>query len=67
MTGKIEPQLLTVAEFAAAANVSIACTRRWILERRLTVVKLGRCVRIPSTELDRLIAEGTRPRCDTGR
>jgi excisionase family DNA binding protein len=53
--------LLNVSEFAAALGVTTACIRRWILERRVANVKLGRLVRIPETELERLIKSGFRP------
>jgi len=53
--------LLSVPEFAEALGVTIACTRRWLLERKIACVKLGRLVRIPVEEVERLIAEGLRP------
>ena len=53
--------LLTIPQFATALSVTIACVRRWIIEKRVAVVKLGRLVRIPQTEVDRLIADGFRP------
>ncbi|MBZ5562607.1 MAG: helix-turn-helix domain-containing protein [Acidobacteriia bacterium] len=53
--------LLSVPEFAEALGVTVACCRRWLLERKIAHVKLGRLVRIPREELDRLIAEGLRP------
>lgn len=34
---------------------------QWIAERRIGVVRLGRSVRIPQSEIDRLIAEGSTP------
>ena len=49
-------ELMTVAEFACALNVTIACVRRWIIERRVDIVKLGRLVRIPTAEVERLIS-----------
>lgn len=55
------PVLLSVAEFSETLNITVACTRRWILERRIATVKLGRLVRIPHTELERLINAGLRP------
>lgn len=58
---KQSSQLLSVPEFAAALNVSLACARRWILERRVATIKLGRLVRVPETEVQRLIAGGLRP------
>ena len=60
MGEKIE--LLSVKEFAGGATCTVACVRRWVLERRIASVKLGKLVRIPRAELDRLIAEGLRPR-----
>ncbi len=56
-----DQQLLTVRAFAKALNVTTACIRRWILERKIATVKLGRLVRIPSDEVQRLIQSGLRP------
>jgi excisionase family DNA binding protein len=53
--------LLTVAEFAAALGMTQAGVRRWVLERRIMTIRLGRLCRIPAEEIDRLIAEGRRP------
>jgi excisionase family DNA binding protein len=54
-------KLLTVGEFAEVLNVSVACVRRWILERKIAYAKVGRLVRIQASEVDRLIAQGMRP------
>jgi len=54
--------LLTVDEFAGQLRVTRACVRRWILERRVAVVKVGRLVRLPVSEIQRIIDEGARPR-----
>ena len=54
--------LLTVEEFAIHLRVTQACVRKWILERRVAVVKVGRLVRLPSSEIRRIIDEGSRPR-----
>jgi excisionase family DNA binding protein len=56
-----QTELLSVEEFAATLNITVSCVRRWILERRIATVKLGRLVRIPHTELERLINLGLRP------
>jgi excisionase family DNA binding protein len=57
-----EKQLLNVREFAALLNVTPACIRRWLLERRIACVKIGeRLVRIPIEERDRIIQAGFRP------
>ena len=54
-------RLLSVPEFAEDLGVTVACGRRWLLERKIASVKLGRLIRIPSTEVDRLVEEGFRP------
>jgi len=53
--------LLTVGEFADELRVTRACVRKWILTRRIGVVKIGRLVRLRSSELRRIVAEGSRP------
>jgi len=53
--------LLNVGEFAAALGISNACVRRWILERKITSVKIGRLVRLPSSEVSRIVEAGLRP------
>jgi len=54
-------QALTSKEFARCIGVSEACVRRWTMERRIKVVKFGRLVRIPRSELLRLMDEGGVP------
>jgi excisionase family DNA binding protein len=53
-------KLMSIPEFAKTLGVTNSCIRRWVLERRVSVVKVGRLVRIPATEFDRIVAEGTR-------
>jgi excisionase family DNA binding protein len=55
------PELLSVREFAAALNITVSCARRWVLERRVVTIKLGRLIRIPLSETERLINSGRRP------
>lgn len=52
---------LTIPEFAHELGVTAACIRRWIQERKITTVKVGRLVRIPAAEVTRIVAQGTRP------
>jgi excisionase family DNA binding protein len=52
-------RLLTVLEAADALNVGERYVRRLVAERRITVVHLGRHVRIPETALADLIHAGT--------
>jgi excisionase family DNA binding protein len=53
--------LLCVNEFAESLRVTPSAVRRWIRERKITIVHVGRLVRIPTEELTRLIDEGTSP------
>ena len=53
--------LFTVGTVAKVLSVTPACIRRWIFDRKITTVKLGRLVRIPSDEVQRLIQSGLRP------
>jgi excisionase family DNA binding protein len=59
--GPSESQLLSSKQFAHAIGVTEACVRRWTLLRKIKVVRLGRLVRIPRTEVHRLIDEGAIP------
>jgi excisionase family DNA binding protein len=59
MDSKQKP-LMSVPQFATTLGVTPACIRRWILERKITTIKLGRLVRIPSSEAERLISSGLR-------
>ena len=54
-------RLLNVREFAEALGVTTSCVRRWLLERKITKIKIGRLVRIPAEECERLIEEGLHP------
>lgn len=53
----IDAQLETVPQFSRRAKISERKTWAMIAARELTVVRLGRSVRIPISELDRLIQE----------
>jgi len=52
---------LTVNEFAEALGITAACVRRWLLERRVSSTRIGRLVRIPVSEINRLVETGLRP------
>lgn len=53
--------LMNVREFADELGVTAACIRRWILERRVAVIKIGRLVKLQKSEVERLIQAGLRP------
>jgi excisionase family DNA binding protein len=56
-----EKSLLRVNEFAALLDVTPACVRRWLLERKIASTRVGRLVRIPVSEVERLVQSGLRP------
>jgi excisionase family DNA binding protein len=54
--------LLRVEEFAARLNIKPATARAWLLKRRIARVRIAsRAIRIPASEVERIIAEGTIP------
>jgi excisionase family DNA binding protein len=57
----VSTKLLTVAQFAEGLGVTPACIRRWLLERKVASVRVGRLVRLPETELQRIVQEGFIP------
>jgi excisionase family DNA binding protein len=59
--GQGESLLLSSRQFAKAIGVSEACVRSWRSKRKINIVKLGRLVRIPRTEIQRLMEEGAIP------
>ena len=67
MRGAARCELMTVSEFAAALTVTPACVRRWILQRKVAIVKLGRLVRIPVSEIERMVGDGLRPAANGAR
>ena len=54
-------ELLCLSEFAAELKITPACARKWVLERKITFIKIGKLLRIPASEIERLVSEGTRP------
>ena len=54
-------KLLKVPEAADMLALSQKTVWQWIGERRIGVVRLGRAVRIPISEIERLVEEGTTP------
>jgi excisionase family DNA binding protein len=55
---KPESGLATPREAAALLGLSEKCIRRWISDRRLPAVHVGRCVRIRRSDLAKVIAGG---------
>jgi excisionase family DNA binding protein len=51
----------TVDEAADELNVSKFTVRAWFYQRKIAHIRLGRCVRIPASEIRRLLEEGFCP------
>lgn len=60
-------RLLTIPEFAAALRVKPSCVRRWLTESKIASVHVGRLVRIPVGEFERIISAGTRQAARQGK
>jgi excisionase family DNA binding protein len=58
---EVKAKLLTVDQFAEIVGLRPVTVRMWAAGRKIASVKLGRALRIPATELDRLIELGLRP------
>jgi excisionase family DNA binding protein len=53
--------MLTVRQAGERLGLRESTLRAWIAQRRIGIVRLGRAIRIPLEEIDRLIAQGTIP------
>lgn len=53
--------MLRVAEVARRLGLKEGTVRLWLSRRKLAYVKLGRAVRIPEAEVERLIKENLIP------
>jgi excisionase family DNA binding protein len=58
---------LRIEDAALALALAEKTLRDWIAQRRLAVIRLGRAIRIPQSEVDRLLEEGTVPAKRTGK
>lgn len=56
-----EVKLLSVAELEISTGVSKWTWRRWAYDGKIASVKLGKRLLVPASEVDRMIAAGTRP------
>jgi len=58
-------QLLTVKEAAQRLACTEAAIRKWLYQRRLPAVKVGRLIRLREADLEAMVARGLRrPRLD---
>ncbi len=51
----------TVRQAAKELNLSEFTVRSWVGQRRIAHLRLGRSVRIPAEEIQRLLEDGLRP------
>lgn len=61
MTLRADGQPRTVEQAAAELNLSRATIRAWIAQRRLGHMRLGRAIRIPAREIQRVLEAGYVP------
>jgi excisionase family DNA binding protein len=57
----VPDKLLTVQEVAEHLGCTVSGIRRWVLERKISVVKLGKLVRVDPQEVQRVLDAGLRP------
>ena len=60
-SGYVDQTVLTVRQTSEALNLSEACVRSWVAQRRLGIIRLGRAIRVPRQEVDRVLAAGAVP------
>ena len=58
-------EFLTALQFAEELGMSAKTVRAWIAARRIECCRFGRSVRIPASEIRRLVSEGTVPRIES--
>jgi excisionase family DNA binding protein len=56
---KSEQPVRTIAQTAEELGLSPATIRAWIRQRRIGYVRLGRAIRIPASEIQRIVERGT--------
>jgi len=57
-TEVLREQLISPQEFADRLSISRWTAYGWLQEGRLKKIKLGRLVRIPASEVERIVQEG---------
>lgn len=56
-----DTRLLTLKEAATLLTISLATIRAWVWQRKIEVVRIGRCVRIREQVISELILTNTIP------
>jgi excisionase family DNA binding protein len=58
---RADKRLLTLKDAAEELGLAQVTLRTWAAGRKIAVVRLGRAVRIPVAEIERLISDGLVP------
>lgn len=58
----MQNELLRINEVAELLTLRPVTVRAWLARRKLSFVRIGRSIRIPRTEVDRVLTEGAVPR-----
>lgn len=65
--GSQPAKLLKLTEAAERLTISLPTIRSWVAQRKIEVVRIGRCVRVREEIIYKLITENTFPARVTGR
>jgi len=57
--GGPEPELYTPGEMAAMLRVPLRTLEKWVLQRKIPVVKVGRLNRFPRVEIQKRLLSGS--------
>jgi excisionase family DNA binding protein len=57
----VAAQLLSIAQAAQRLSVTPAAIKKWLTQRRLPVVKLGRLTRLRACDLEDVVQRGLPP------
>jgi len=60
-TGEYPMKLLTLQEAADRLSISLPTIRSWVWQRKIEIVRIGRCVRIREEVINELIRRNTVP------
>ena len=58
---ELNEKLLTLRQAAERLGLTVSCLRAWKERRKIGFVRIGRTIRVPESELRRLISENMYP------
>jgi len=62
MNEGIKPEFVTLDDAAVMLSLSRRTIEKWVLLKKISVVHLGRAVRIPISEIERLVNQDALPK-----